>query len=41
MNARKHKVPDERLSSLSTNDKKRNDLIGENGLLRELTKPLA
>lgn len=40
MNPRKHKVSDEPSSSLSTNGNARDVLIGENGLLKELTKRL-
>lgn len=38
MSPRKHDVPNELLSSLLTNYKKPEDLIGENGLLQQLTK---
>jgi putative transposase len=37
---RKHEVPDELLSNLLANYKKPEDLIGENGLLKQLTKLL-
>lgn len=40
MTTRKHEVPDELLSSLLSNYKKPEDLIGENGLLKQLTKLL-
>jgi putative transposase len=40
MSPRKHEVPDELLSSLLANYKKPEDLIGENGLLKQLTKLL-
>lgn len=40
MSTRKHEVPDELLSSLLANYKKPEDLIGENGLLKQLTKLL-
>ena len=40
MTPRKHDVPDELLSSLLANYKKPEDLIGENGLLKQLTKLL-
>lgn len=40
MTARKHEVPDELLSNLLANYKKPEDLIGENGLLKQLTKLL-
>ena len=40
MSPRKHEVPDELLSSLLANYKKPEDLIGENGLLKQLTKRL-
>jgi len=40
MNKRKHEVSDELLSSLMANYKKPEDLIGENGLLKQLTKLL-
>jgi putative transposase len=40
MSSRKHEVPDELLSSLLANYKKPEDLIGENGLLKQLTKLL-
>ena len=40
MNKRKHEVPDELLSRLLANYKKPEDLIGENGLLKQLTKLL-
>ena len=40
MNKRKHEVPDELLSSLLANYKTPEDLIGENGLLKQLTKLL-
>jgi putative transposase len=40
MSKRKHEVSDELLSSLMANYKKPEDLIGENGLLKQLTKLL-
>lgn len=40
MSPRKHQVPDELLSSLLANYKKPEDLIGENGVLKQLTKLL-
>ena len=40
MSNRKHEVSDELLSSLMANYKKPEDLIGENGLLKQLTKRL-
>lgn len=40
MSPRKHDVPDELLSRLLANDQKPEDLIGENGLLKQLTKLL-
>jgi len=40
MTIRKHDVPEELLSSLMANYKKPEDLIGENGLLKQLTKLL-
>lgn len=40
MTMRKHEVPDELLSNLLANYKKPEDLIGENGLLKQLTKLL-
>ena len=40
MSPRKHDVPDELLSSLLANYKEPEDLIGENGLLKQLTKLL-
>ena len=40
MSPRKHEVPDELLSSLLANYQKPEDLIGENGLLKQLTKLL-
>jgi putative transposase len=40
MTTRKHEVPDELLSDLLANYKKPEDLIGENGLLKQLTKLL-
>jgi len=40
MTTRKHEVPDELLSSLLADYKKPEDLIGENGLLKQLTKLL-
>jgi len=40
MSPRKHEVPDELLSSLLANYQKSEDLIGENGLLKQLTKLL-
>jgi putative transposase len=40
MNPPKHEVPDELLNSLLANYKKTEDLIDENGLLKQLTKLL-
>jgi putative transposase len=40
MNTKKHEVPQELLTSLLANYKKPEDLIGENGLLKQLTKLL-
>jgi putative transposase len=40
MTPKKHEVPEELLSSLLANYKKPEDLIGENGLLKQLTKLL-
>ncbi|KKY04899.1 IS256 family transposase, partial [Xanthomonas phaseoli] len=40
MSPRTHEVPDELLSSLLVNYTKPEDLIGENGLLKQLTKRL-
>jgi len=40
MSKRNHEVPDELLSNLLANYKKPEDLIGENGLLKQLTKLL-
>jgi len=40
MNTKKHGVPEEQLSGLLANYKKPEDLIGENGLLKQLTKLL-
>ena len=40
MSPRKHDVPDELLSRLLANYQKPEDLIGENGLLKQLTKLL-
>ena len=40
MNTKKHDVPEELLSGLLANYKKPKDLIGENGLLKQLTKLL-
>ena len=40
MTTKKHEVPQELLSSLLANYKKPEDLIGENGLLKQLTKLL-
>lgn len=40
MSPRKHEVPDELLSSLLANYQKPEDLVGENGLLKQLTKML-
>lgn len=40
MNARKHDVSNELLDGLLANYKKPEDLIGENGLLKQLTKLL-
>jgi putative transposase len=38
MNNKQHEIPEELLSSLLANYKKPDDLIGENGLLKQLTK---
>lgn len=38
MNTKKHDVPEELLSGLLANYKKPEDLIGENGLLKQLRK---
>ena len=40
MAPKKHEVPEELLTSLLANYKKPEDLIGENGLLKQLTKLL-
>jgi len=40
MSTKKHDVPEELLSGLLANYKKPEDLIGENGLLKQLTKLL-
>ena len=40
MSTKKHEVPEELLSGLLANYKKPEDLIGENGLLKQLTKLL-
>jgi putative transposase len=40
MNTKKHEVPEELLSGLLADYKKPEDLIGENGLLKLLTKKL-
>ena len=40
MTTKKHEVPQELLTSLLANYKKPEDLIGENGLLKQLTKLL-
>lgn len=40
MNTKKHDVPEELLSGLLASYKKPEDLIGENGLLKQLTKLL-
>jgi transposase-like protein len=40
MNAKKHEVPEALLASLLADYKKPEDLIGENGLLKQLTKLL-
>jgi len=40
MSTKKHDVPEELLSDLLANYKKPEDLIGENGLLKQLTKLL-
>jgi len=40
MSTKKHEVPEELLSGLLANYKKPDDLIGENGLLKQLTKLL-
>ncbi|NII11648.1 transposase, partial [Oleiagrimonas sp. C23AA] len=40
MTSRKHDVPEELLSQLLANYQNPEDLIGENGLLKELTKRL-
>lgn len=40
MTTKKHDVPEELLSGLLANYKKPEDLIGENGLLKQLTKLL-
>ncbi|MBA4710867.1 hypothetical protein [Aquitalea magnusonii] len=39
MSSKKHDVPDALLDSLLANYQKPEDLIGENGLLKLLTKP--
>ena len=40
MTTRKHEVPEALLASLMADYKKPEDLIGENGLLKQLTKLL-
>jgi putative transposase len=40
MTAKKHEVPEELLAKLLADYKKPEDLIGENGLLKQLTKLL-
>jgi len=40
MSTKKHEVPEELLSGLLANYKKPEDLIGQNGLLKQLTKLL-
>ena len=40
MSTKKHDIPQELLSGLLANYKKPEDLIGENGLLKQLTKLL-
>jgi len=40
MNTKKHEVPQELLTSLLANYKKPEDLIGENGQIKQLTKLL-
>lgn len=40
MSKLKHDVPEEPLANLLANHKKPEDLIGENGLLKQLTKLL-
>lgn len=40
MSTKKHDVPEELLSGLLANNKKPEDLIGKNGLLKQLTKLL-
>ena len=40
MNTKKHDVPDALLASLLADYQKPEDLIGENGLLKQLTKLL-
>ena len=40
MSTKKHDVPEELLSGLLANYKKSEDLIGENGLFKQLTKLL-
>ena len=40
MTTKKHDIPEELLSGLLANYKKPEDLIGENGLLMQLTKLL-
>ena len=40
MTFKKHEVPEELLASLLADYKKPEDLIGENGLLKQLTKLL-
>ncbi|MDP1645235.1 MAG: IS256 family transposase, partial [Thiobacillus sp.] len=40
MSTKKHEVPDALLASLLADYKKPEDLIGENGLLKQLTKLL-
>ena len=39
MTTKKHEVPEELLSGLLANYKKPEDLIGEHGLLKQLTEP--
>ncbi len=40
MSTKKHEVPEDLLAGLLSNYKKPEDLIGENGLLKQLTKLL-
>ena len=40
MSTKKHDIPEELLSALLANYKKPEDLIGENGLFKQLTKLL-